>query len=82
MVLDDDPTGIQTVHGFVYTDARMEKYPGRTLKEERGYFYIDEFKGLGRREQCRLHRSGRKKVAAAQKLGVEFLLVSRGILLR
>ncbi len=48
VVLDDHPTGIQTVHGvFVYTDAGMGEYPGGAAWGGEDVFYIDEFKGSG-----------------------------------
>lgn len=48
VVLDDDPTGIQTVHGvFVYTDAGMESIRGGAAWGGEGIFYIDEFQGSG-----------------------------------
>ena len=80
VVLDDDPTGIQTVHGvFVYTDAGMESIRAGLLGEERVFFILTNSRALGEAETVRLHREiGRKVAAAAEELGVEFLLVSRG----
>ena len=44
VVLDDDPTGIQTVHGvFVYTDAGMESIRAGLLGEERVFFILTNF---------------------------------------
>ena len=80
VVLDDDPTGIQTVHGvFVYTDAGMESIRAGLLGEERVFFILTNSRALGEEETVRLHREiGRKVAAAAEELGGEFLLVSRG----
>ncbi len=80
VVLDDDPTGIQTVHGvFVYTDAGMESIRAGLLGEERVFFILTNSRALGEEETVRLHREiGRKVAAAAEELGGGFLLVSRG----
>lgn len=80
VVLDDDPTGIQTVHGvFVYTDAGMESIRAGLLGEERVFFILTNSRALGEEETVRMHREiGRKVAAAAEELGVEFLFVSRG----
>ena len=80
VVLDDDPTGIQTVHGvFVYTDAGMESIRAGLLGEERVFFILTNSRALGEAETVRLHREiGRKVAAAAEELGVAFLHVSRG----
>ena len=57
VVLDDDPTGIQTVHGvFVYTDAGMESIRAGLLGEERVFFILTNSRALGEEETVRLHR--------------------------
>ena len=49
------------------------------LGEERVFFILTNSRALGEEETVRLHREiGRKVAAAAEELGVEFLLVSRG----
>ena len=57
VVLDDDPTGIQTVHGvFVYTDAGMESIRAGLLGEERVFFILTNSRALGEAETVRRAR--------------------------
>lgn len=80
VVLDDDPTGIQTVHDiYVYTDWSPE-----TLKEAFSdpspmFFILTNSRSLSQADTTRIHREIAENVyKASQETGKEFLLLSRG----
>lgn len=80
VVLDDDPTGTQTVHGVpVYTH-----WDRRTLEEafaETGamFFILTNSRSFTAAETERVHREIAQNLAAASRTaGIPFLLVSRG----
>lgn len=80
VVLDDDPTGIQTVHDVpVYTDWQQQTLE-RALLEECGMFFVlTNSRGFTAGETERAHREIARNLAAASRLtGVSFLLISRG----
>lgn len=79
VVLDDDPTGVQTVHDIsVYTDWSRESIE-RGFAEENNLFYIlTNSRGLTTEQTTAVH----KEIAAvvdetAKKVGKEYLFVSR-----
>ena len=80
IVLDDDPTGTQTVHGVrVYTD-----YAESTLREafESGdplFFVLTNSRSFSREETIRVHREiGSAVKKLAEEFGVRPLVISRG----
>ena len=80
VVLDDDPTGIQTVHDvYVYT-----KWDEVTLKEafeepEEMFFVLTNSRGLTKEESEKQHREIARNLAlAARETGKDFILISRG----
>lgn len=80
VVLDDDPTGIQTVHGInVYT-----KWDRQTLKEalndgEKTFFLLTNSRGLTQEETRSLHKEIAENLQAVSKeLGKDYLVISRG----
>ena len=80
VVLDDDPTGVQTVHDVsVYTDWTPDSI--RRGFEEPGklFFILTNSRGLTVAETTRVHREIARNVAdVAADLGQEYLIVSRG----
>ena len=80
MVLDDDPTGIQTVHDIcVYTDWSVESIRKGMRGKDQMFFVLTDSRSLSREETVRIHReiAGNVKKAGLQ-CGGRPLLVSRG----
>ena len=80
VVLDDDPTGVQTVHDVhVYTDWSQESLKAG-LEEESGMFFIlTNSRSFTAKKTEEEHRTlARRLVRAAAEAGKDFLLVSRG----
>ncbi|MCR5107787.1 MAG: hydroxyacid dehydrogenase [Lachnospiraceae bacterium] len=79
VVLDDDPTGIQTVHDIaVYTDWREETLV-TALQNEKGMFYIlTNSRGITPEASERLHRELMGNlILASQKSKVSVCVISR-----
>lgn len=79
VVLDDDPTGVQTVHDIsVYTNWSKESIK-KGLEEENNLFYIlTNSRGLTAEETTKVHRDIAMRVCeVAKELGKEYLLISR-----
>lgn len=80
VVLDDDPTGVQTVHDLpVYTDWRCETLESGLRETGRMFFVLTNSRSFSPQETERVHREvAENLLAASEKTGVPFLLVSRG----
>lgn len=80
IVLDDDPTGIQTVHGvYVYTDWSSESIRAGFQDEHSMFFILTNSRGLTAEQTAALHRGIAKRIAAvADELKKRFLIISRG----
>lgn len=80
VVLDDDPTGIQTVHDVpVYTDWQRRTLEQALLETCGMFFVLTNSRGFSPEETERAHREiARNLAAASQATGVSFLLISRG----
>ena len=80
VVLDDDPTGVQTVHDLpVYTDWRRETLESGLTEEGTMIFVLTNSRGFSQQETEHAHREiAENLLAASEKTGVPFLLVSRG----
>ena len=80
VVLDDDPTGVQTVHDVsVYTDWSPESI--REGFEEPGklFFILTNSRSFTAEQTERVHREIARNVAdVARELGLDYLIVSRG----
>nr|WP_325256265.1 four-carbon acid sugar kinase family protein [uncultured Oscillibacter sp.] len=79
IVLDDDPTGVQTVHDIsVYTDWTVESICSG-LQEPRKLFYIlTNSRGLTVEETTAVHRQiAANAVEAAARTGQHYLIMSR-----
>lgn len=80
VVLDDDPTGVQTVHDVpVYTDWRRETLAQGLSEPGNMLFVLTNSRGFTAEETKQAHREiAENLVAASQETGAPFLLVSRG----
>ncbi len=80
VVLDDDPTGIQTVHGVsVYTDWKKETLLEGFREKGSMFFVLTNSRGFTVEQTREAHREIAKNIAAAAKAaGSDFLVVSRG----
>ncbi len=80
VVLDDDPTGIQTVHGIsVYTDWKYETIKEAFLNPDRMFFILTNSRGFTVPQTTEVHRDIAKRVVmAADETKTDFILISRG----
>ncbi len=79
VILDDDPTGVQTVHDIaVYTDWQEDTLID-ALKNEKGMFYIlTNSRGITAQATDKLHRELMTNlIAASVKTGRSFSVISR-----
>ncbi|MGB0387405.1 MAG: four-carbon acid sugar kinase family protein [Ardenticatenaceae bacterium] len=79
VVLDDDPTGTQTVHGIpVLTEWSVESLRGELANDGPAFYLLTNSRSVGLAEAQALNREiGRNLVAAAQQTGRDFAVVSR-----
>ena len=79
IVLDDDPTGVQTVHGVdVYTHWNQAAIDKGFLGQRRLFYILTNSRALLPRQTEELHRDIALKVLdASRRLGRDFLLISR-----
>ena len=80
IVLDDDPTGVQTVNGvYVYTRWDYETVLQAFRAPERMFFILTNSRGLTAPESRALHEEIAANIAAAAgTTGRDFLVLSRG----
>ncbi len=79
IVLDDDPTGVQTVHDIsVYTDWSEESIAAGFAEENAMFFILTNSRAFSAKETEEVHREIANRVAAqAKKCGREFMIISR-----
>ncbi|MCL1854462.1 MAG: hydroxyacid dehydrogenase [Clostridia bacterium] len=79
VVLDDDPTGVQTVHGVsVYTDWSMDSVRSGFDEQERIFFLLTNSRGFNAERTRRVHAGiARTIVEVSRKANRNFLLISR-----
>ena len=79
VVLDDDPTGVQTVHGVsVYTSWTEEAVLAGFAEENRVFYILTNSRGMSASESAAVHREiGKNIAAAAEKTGRTFMVMSR-----
>ncbi len=79
VVLDDDPTGVQTVHGvYVYTDWSYESILQGFMEKERLFYLLTNSRGLTEEQTTQLHREIMQNVIkASRQTGRKFLIISR-----
>jgi len=79
VVLDDDPTGVQTVHHVsVYTDWNEDTLEAAFREDSRIFFVLTNSRGMIASQTAQVHRQiARNLMEAARKTGQEFILISR-----
>lgn len=80
VVLDDDPTGVQTVHGVtVYTDWSEETIETGFREDTQIFFILTNSRAFSESETKDVHRDIAKRVEKiSQKYNQPYLLISRG----
>ncbi|AKU30675.1 four-carbon acid sugar kinase family protein [Bacillus altitudinis] len=80
IVLDDDPTGIQTVHGVsVFTDWSEKSIEAGFLEDSRMFFILTNSRSMTEKETAVLHETiSSTIVKTAERLDQDFIIVSRG----
>jgi len=79
VVLDDDPTGVQTVHGIRVLTRWDEKLLTEAFHDHRPLFYIlTNTRSLGEAEVVRIHREiVARLIKVSQMTGTDFVIASR-----
>jgi uncharacterized protein YgbK (DUF1537 family) len=79
VVLDDDPTGVQTVHGvYVYTDASARGIRAGFEAPETLFYLLTNSRGQTAEQSAQMHAEIAGAVtAAARETGKAFLIISR-----
>lgn len=79
VVLDDDPTGIQTVHDvYVYTDWSVPCIEDGFREKSPLFFILTNSRSFSAKETARVHEEiARNLLTVSRKTGTDFLLVSR-----
>ncbi len=80
VVLDDDPTGVQTVHGIsVYTDWTTASLEKAFTAPESMFFVLTNSRGFTAPQTEEAHKEIAKNLAAvSKKTGKDFIVISRG----
>ncbi|MEH7120675.1 four-carbon acid sugar kinase family protein [Neobacillus vireti] len=80
IVLDDDPTGVQTVHDIsVFTDWSVESIEQGFNEEQSMFFILTNSRGFTAEETVKAHREIAGNIlTVARKLNQEFMIISRG----
>lgn len=79
VVLDDDPTGVQTVHDVsVYTHWDEESIKDGFLEENKLFYILTNSRGLTAAQTRQIHQDIGKRVAAvSRETGKDFIIMSR-----
>lgn len=80
VVLDDDPTGVQTVHGVcVYTDWKKETMTEAFQEEDKMFFILTNSRGMTTEETEKIHHEIAEAVdKGARETKKEYVIISRG----
>ena len=80
VVLDDDPTGVQTVHGvYVYTDWSEESIRAGFESPESIFFILTNSRSFDGKKTASVHEEiARRVLKVSRETGKQFLLISRG----
>lgn len=80
VVLDDDPTGVQTVHNIsVYTDWSLDSIEQGFQEENPMFFILTNSRGFTTAETIKAHQEiATNLVESANKNDSEFIIISRG----
>lgn len=79
IVLDDDPTGVQTVHDVpVLTDYAVDSLTAELCSDSRMFFILTNSRALSAEQTTSMHREIADNIAqAAAATGKEYVIVSR-----
>lgn len=79
IVLDDDPTGVQTVHDIsVYTDWSLESIRSGFEEENSMFFILTNSRGLTVEETTKAHKEMAENIIQiAKETGKEYVVISR-----
>lgn len=79
VVLDDDPTGVQTVNGiYVYTDWEIESIRSAFADPNKLFFILTNSRGLTAEETTRVHSEIAERLwQVSRETGQDFILISR-----
>jgi len=79
IVLDDDPTGVQTVHDIsVYTDWTVESIKSGLMEGNKVFYILTNSRGLTADETTAVHKEiAANIVTAARETGKKYLIMSR-----
>lgn len=80
IVLDDDPTGVQTVHDvYVYTDWTIDSIRKGFAGKERLFYLLTNSRGLTESQTTKLHTELAENIIQVSKeTNQEFIIISRG----
>ena len=80
VVLDDDPTGVQTVHGVsVYTDWEEDTVKAGFLEENPMFFILTNSRSFSRKTTEEIHELIAERVEkVGRETGRQYILISRG----
>ncbi|EOL45284.1 four-carbon acid sugar kinase family protein [Enterococcus phoeniculicola] len=80
IVLDDDPTGVQTVHDIsVYTDWETDSIRKGFLEENSMFFILTNSRGFTEAQTIKAHKEIAERICKiAKETQKEFLVISRG----
>ena len=79
VVLDDDPTGVQTVHDVsVYTDWSVESIREGFAEDNKVFYILTNSRGMTEQETTAAHRRIAERVAAVSaETGIPYMYMSR-----
>ena len=79
VVLDDDPTGVQTVHDIsVYTDWTEESIRAGFAEENKVFYILTNSRGMTAAETTQVHKDIAARVAkVSQETGIPYMFMSR-----
>lgn len=79
VVLDDDPTGVQTVHDIsVYTDWEEESIAAGFAEDNAMFFILTNSRAFSAVQTHKAHKEMAERIAeAAQRSGKDFMIISR-----
>ena len=79
VVLDDDPTGVQTVHDIsVYTDWSEESIRAGFEEKNKVFYILTNSRGLTVSETTQVHQEIAKRVAkVSNETGIDYMIMSR-----
>lgn len=80
IVLDDDPTGVQTVHDIsVYTDWSYENVKSGFAEDHKLFYILTNSRGFTVEQTTRAHLEIGETVArVSEETGIDYIIVSRG----